>query len=181
MANCSCESPCITPCDRCKPLQPRYMDHPCNCKPKVHECKKCSNLPTTPITQMESPCYEPPVYCSDGCLETIKSECVVVIDGSANSSLDAKLQALDTKIQQLSILFNMATPNSVISYSYNSDCVLPTLVSVKKNGVEQLGSPVTNNRSVILTTLQAIDSNWQMTTTSFQIYGTDFWEIEINC
>ena len=102
-SKCSCESPCPTPCDRCKPLQPRYMNHPCNCQPKVHECKKCSNAPSVSVTQMESPCYETPVYCSDGCEETIKSNCVTVTEGSGNSFLDVKIERLEKKIQELSI------------------------------------------------------------------------------
>jgi hypothetical protein len=179
MSKCSCNTPTGNPCERCQPIAPRYMNHPCNCVPIVHECKKCTS--TQPITQMENPCYETPVYCSDGCVETIASECVTISNGSNQSNVELKIKDLELKIQELSILFNMSVPNSVISYKYDSECVLPTLTSVKKNGVEELGSPVTNSRNVILLALQAIDSGWQMTTTSFQIYGTDIWEININC
>lgn len=183
MSNCNCQVPCGDPCQTCTPcpsIPISYQTNSCSCTPFVYDCNVCTPMA---VSQLSRPCYEDPSYCSDGCEETINTECVIVSAqvSDTGANLQEVIRNFDIKYQTVCVILNTLVPDSIISYNYLSNCVLPSLTSVKKNGLEILPLPVTASRGTILMTLQSLDANWVMTATSFQIRGIDIWEINIDC
>ncbi len=131
----------------------------------------------------------PVVSCTDGCAETLSTSCVIykgarlsTLDVSDGDSLGSILLKLDSLIRDL------ALGNPINTYNYHLTCLTNPanpvrVVSVKKNGLEQMMAPVTYaNALTAVAFLQTLDPLWSFTAPYlFSTTGADAWELTLGC
>jgi len=133
---------------------------------------------------------DPVVVCTDGCEETIGCACVIykgphlpVIDAMEGDTLCDILTRINDLFKSLIMI-----ETDIPTYNYrarclNSDSQQLTVVSLKKNGVEQvLATVLYPNGASALAWLQTVDAGWLYTSpNNFSIQSADTWALVISC
>lgn len=166
--------PSPTPCSRCNTV--------CS----VPECNPCPPIPAaTPMVQCEAP-----EYCSEGCVETLKCDCVVynglpltTIGIAQGDSLCRALSNINAILAQL-VMGVTTVPN----YVYEVRCLANqnnpiSLVTLTKNGVSQIVGPTQySNAASALAFLQTVDPAWTFTAPNkFSIHSAHTWVLGMSC
>lgn len=159
----------------------------CNNSCLPSSCNPCSDVPVaTPMTL----CDPPGAWCTDGCVDTTKPECVIY-RGPHLGGLDIQDgQPLSVALANINrMLVNLAKESSAVpSFTFtvvcsNSEDNILSLTLLKKDGLSQIVNSIQfNNAFALLDHLQVIDPNWTFTAPNvFSLVSTSTWEMEVGC
>ena len=131
----------------------------------------------------------PVASCNDGCEDTLPANCLIY-KGADLSTLDVTDgETLATALTKINaIIRDLILGEPLATFNYRLRCLTSVsnpvrLISIKKNGLQQLIAPVTYPNAATATAyLQTMDPLWTFTAPNlFSTAGPDEWEIQMAC